>query len=350
MLASLAPSRLGCAQLTYVRSLAFILFAALTLTLHPTRTVAAESIVMKIGTATIGDQQVAWMDFFKTAVERRAKGRIDVQLYPASQLGSTQHEIEGTQFGSIQGWVGAAEFLSGVDPQYQVMSAPGLFSTPQNAQRTLHDPEVYSHYSKLTEGKGLMGIGLFFGDEDAVAMRKPVRSMADFKGSKIRVLAGAIELEYMHQLGATGIPMPLDQVSPALQQGAIDGVLEGITTAAPFKHYSVAKYLTEINQTYYCNIAVISKTWYDALPADLQKVIIQAGKDADGQVLAWDTNNRAAQFKAWTTAGGELIVPAAAQQAEIAAALSKVAPIVFEGKPELLNAYHLLQTAAARNR
>jgi TRAP-type transport system periplasmic protein len=336
--------------MTYARSLASILFIALALALQPHRAAAADPIIMKIGTATINDQQVAWMNFFKQSVERNAKGRIDVQLYPASQLGSTQHEIEGTQFGSIQGWVGAAEFLSGVDPRYQVLSAPGLFSTPQNAQRTLHDPAVFSHYATMAENKGLVGIGLFFGDEDAVAMRKPVRSLADFSGTKIRVLAGAIELEYMHQLGASGVPMPLDQVSPALQQGAIDGVLEGITTAAPFKHYGVAKYLTEINQTYYCDITVISKTWFDALPADLQKIVLQGGKDADNQTLAWDTANRAAQFKAWTSGGGELITFEAPQKAAVNAVLAKVAPAVFAGNAELLATYHLVQSAAARNR
>lgn len=332
-----------------IRRIAFILFVVL-MTGLARGPATADPIVMRLSTATVADQITAWMDFFKKSVDRNSNGRIDVQLYPASQLGSTQHTIEGTQFGSIQGWLGAAEFLSGVDPLYQVLSAPGLFTSPANAQRTLHDPAVYNLFTTMAEGKGLKGIGLWFGDEDAIVMRKPLSSAADLKNAKIRVLSGAIEIQYMRDLGATGIPMPMDQVSPALQQGAIDGTLEGITTAAAFKHFSVAKYFLEIGQTYYVNIAMISKKWFDALPVDLQKVVIQGGRDADGQVLAWDMNNRAQQFKAWTAGGGEIVTLPPTQRAEINASLSKVAGVVFEGKPGLSNTYQLLQAAVARYR
>lgn len=333
----------------FMRFLILGVFAAFTLALHPAPA-SADAIVMKIGNPTVGDQQTAWMGFFKKSVDKNSKGRIDVQLYPNSQLGSTQHMIEGVQFGSIQAWVGATEFLSGIDPRFQVLTTPGVFTSPAAAQKTLHDPAVYNLFSNMAVSKGLKGIGLFFGDEDAIVMRKPVTSVADFKNTKIRVLAGAIEMQYMKELGATGIPMPMDQVAPAIEQGAIDGMLEGITTAAPFKQYGVAKYFVDIGQTYYCNSAVVSTTWFNALPADLQKVIVQGGRDADAQVLAWDLNNRTQQFKAWIAGGGVVVKLTPEQRTELNSALGKVPAAVYDGKPELTSAYEIVKASSAKNR
>src|SRR5690348_2685517 len=89
--------------------------------------------IMKIGTATLNDAQHEWMKRFAAAVDQDSKGRIKVEVYPASQLGSIPREIEQTQFGSIQGWVGPPEFLSGVDMRYEVLSAPGLFKDMAHA-------------------------------------------------------------------------------------------------------------------------------------------------------------------------------------------------------------------------
>ena len=63
------------------------------------------------------------------AVEKDSGGRIKGEIYPASQLGPIPRQIEGVQFGSIQGWMGPPEFLVGVDERYEALSAPGLFSS-----------------------------------------------------------------------------------------------------------------------------------------------------------------------------------------------------------------------------
>jgi TRAP-type C4-dicarboxylate transport system substrate-binding protein len=64
------------------------------------------------------------------------------EVYPASQLGSIPRQIEGTQFGSIQGWIGPPEFLVGVDERYEALSAPGLFASREQDVRVINDPPV----------------------------------------------------------------------------------------------------------------------------------------------------------------------------------------------------------------
>ena len=88
----------------------------------------ANPIVMKLSTATLNDTQHEWLKRFAAAVEKDSGGRIKGEVYPASQLGAIPRQIEGTQFGAIQGWVGPPEFLVGVDERYEALSAPGLFS------------------------------------------------------------------------------------------------------------------------------------------------------------------------------------------------------------------------------
>src|ERR1700726_778118 len=93
-------------------------------------------ITMKLSTATLNDTQHEWLKRFAAAVEKDSGGRIKSEVYPASQIGAIPRQIEGVQFGAIQGWVGPPEFLVGVDERYEVLSSPGLFSSREQYQRT----------------------------------------------------------------------------------------------------------------------------------------------------------------------------------------------------------------------
>lgn len=87
-----------------------------------------KTYVMKLGTATINDAQHEWCKRFVAMVEKDSGGRIKGEIYPASQLGPIPREIEGVQFGAIQGYIGPPEFLVGIDHRYEVLSAPGLIT------------------------------------------------------------------------------------------------------------------------------------------------------------------------------------------------------------------------------
>src|SRR5436305_694675 len=71
----------------------------------------SQAIVMKLSTATLNDTQHEWMKRFAVAIEKNSNGRIRAEIYPASQLGSIPRQIEGTQLGSLQAWIGPPEFL-----------------------------------------------------------------------------------------------------------------------------------------------------------------------------------------------------------------------------------------------
>src|SRR5512135_3752814 len=108
----------------------------------PSGSAASAEYVMKFGTATINETQHQFIIDYKAALEKASGGRIEVQVYPASQLGPIPREIEGVQLGTIQGYIGPVDFFVGVDPRFGVFSTPMLFRDDANAAATIHDPAV----------------------------------------------------------------------------------------------------------------------------------------------------------------------------------------------------------------
>src|SRR5580698_3318282 len=150
---------------------------------------AQTPITMKLSTATVNDTQHEWLKRFAAAVEKDSGGRIKAEIYPASQLGTIPRQIEGTQFGSIQGWTGPPEFLVGVDERYEALSAPGTFTSREQYESTIKDPAVLDMMLALGANKGLIGGGIYPIGPSSIITKKQVQHRSDYSGLKIRVLA-----------------------------------------------------------------------------------------------------------------------------------------------------------------
>ena len=307
-----------------------------------------KTYVMKVTTPTINDGPHLLAKNFAAAVERDSGGRIKGEVYPASQLGSIPRQIEGVQFGAIQAAVIPPEFFVGVDERFEVMAAPGLVNSIEHGQRVAADPAVLKLMLSLGAGKGLHGVGMFIAQPDSLVSKTPIRHLADFQGKKIRIFASDFQSEAMKRLGATPVAMTLGDVLPALQQGAIDGAVAGITVFSAFHYQDAAKYVTEINQPQIFLMLEISQKWYDSLPSDLQKIVDQDGAKETRAInpAALDLFNRARQ--AWTEKGGELISLPADEQAKMMQTLSSVGDDVSKAKPGVRDAYEIVTAAAKR--
>jgi TRAP-type C4-dicarboxylate transport system substrate-binding protein len=114
-------------------------------------------------------------------VEKDSGGRIRGEIYPASQLGAIPREVEGVQFGAIQGYIGPPEFLVGIDQRYEVLSAPGLITDIQHAVRVASDPELQKMMLSFGADKGIHGAALFIAQPSSVIARDPIRRFATSK-------------------------------------------------------------------------------------------------------------------------------------------------------------------------
>jgi TRAP-type C4-dicarboxylate transport system substrate-binding protein len=303
---------------------------------------------MKLGTQTLNDSQHEWMKIFARLVETNGKGQIKVELYPASQLGTGPRMIEGTQFGSIQGFVGPPEFLAGVDSRYEVLGSPGLFKDAAHANRTLQEPEFNKAFLALGANKGLKGVGLFINAPAIFNMRSRPTRLSDLANKKIRVFASAVQMEQIRNLKATPVPMPLGEVLPALQQGTIDGVMSVLPVLAAFRYYDAAKYILETEHAMVSVVTVLSKRWYDQLPKPLQAVIDDAGQQASTQVFPWAVDFIASQRKVWQQNGGEVLRLSQDEHSHLNKLLLPVGAEVSAKKPDEKALYELLTKSAQR--
>jgi TRAP-type transport system periplasmic protein len=306
--------------------------------------------VMKITTPTLNDSEHQFIKNYAAAIERDSGGRIKAQVYPASQLGSIPRQIEGTQFGAIQCAAIPPEFFVGVDERFEMMTAPGLVDSVQQAQRLAADPAVLKLMLGLGANKGLHGVGLFSGTLSSIIARTAIRHLSDLKGKKIRIFASQFQAVAFKRLGATPVAMTLGDVMPALQQGAIDGANAAVAVYTPMHFQDAARFVTETNQPAIFSIIEISRKWYDSLPKDLQQIVDEDATKESVAINPVALKLYQQQRKGWVDGGGELISLPPDEQAEMLKTLASVGDEVSKTKPELSAAYQVMTEAAKRAR
>jgi TRAP-type C4-dicarboxylate transport system substrate-binding protein len=309
-----------------------------------------KTYTMKMTLPTLNDPSYFFAKAYAAALEKDSGGRIKPEIFPASQLGSIPRQIEGTQFGAIQCALIPPEFFVGVDERFELMAAPGLVDSIAHGQRLAADPALLKLMLGLGANKGLHGVALFMNSPSSVIAKAPIRHLADFKGKKIRVLASPFQAQPIARLGATPVAMTLGDVVPAMQQGAIDGAIGGIVVWTPMHFNDAAKYVTETGQPAVYAIVEVSKTWYDSLPADLQKIVDKDAAAEQAAIIptAAEIVNKAR--KGWTDNGGELISLPADEQAELMKIFSGAVADVVKTKPAIADAYKVVTEAAQRTK
>jgi TRAP-type C4-dicarboxylate transport system substrate-binding protein len=318
--------------------------------LAPAAQAQDRTFVMKLSTATLNDTQHEYLKRLAAAVEKDSGGRIKGEVYPASQLGPIPRQIEGVQFGSVQGWMGPPEFLVGVDTRYESLSAPGLFGTPTQAEKVIADPAVQKMLFGLGDAKGLEGIGLLPIGPSSIAVRKEVKTLADIKGMKVRVLASPFQLELIRRMDASPVAMTLADVLPGLQQGTIDAALGVITVWTPFQYQDAAKYVLNNDQPYISSIFVLSKRWMATLPPDLQKIVRDNSTKLNTELVPFVREFFANQTNVWKGRGGQIVEPPAAEKAAVTAKISSIAADLSKDKPDLAAAVKVMFDSAARHK
>ena len=310
---------------------------------------AAADFVMKLGTATMNEGQHQFLKFYKEELEKASGGRIEVQIYPNSQLGPIPREIEGVQLGSIQGYIGPVDFFVGVDPRFGVFSAPMLFRDDANAAATVQSPAIQKAMFDLVAPKRMVGVATMSLGAADYGAKKPIMQLADFSGKKLRINGTELERQKMAKLGATGVGMPLSEVVPALDQGAIDGTISGISVFVAFKMNDLIKTITITNDTYINSIAVVSKAWLDTLPPDLQKMVIDTAVPVQAKTQSWEFDFNKKLEGDWAALGGNVHRFSADDQAKLKTLLAPVADEATKAQPAVHDMLEMVRAAAAKN-
>lgn len=294
------------------------------------------TVTMKVASATINDVIHHWMKTFKATVETRAAGRIKVDLYPASQLGAIPRMVEGAALGTIECFVTATSFLTSLDPRFEIFDVPGLLADNAHAQRVFADAELRPQLLALGGGKGLQGLSIFMHSPQHVVSRKPIRTLADFSGQKVRVLSTPLQIEPLKKLGATPVPMPLSEVMPALQNGAIDGFIAASTVFSALKFYDAAKHQTALSRWPVIVVAATNRNWLARLPPDLRALVQEEAQRAEAAANAFAPADIEAAKKTWAQNGGELIALSGQDDAGFSKVVNDSATAILKQHPAVL--------------
>jgi tripartite ATP-independent transporter DctP family solute receptor len=258
---------------------------------------AQQKTIIKIGWVTPDSPQDPYANgarTFKQAVERQSNGRIEVQLFPNRQLGDEKPMLEGLRFGTLDAAVITNAVVAQIEPAFQVNDLPFLYSSEEQAHKVL-DGKVGQILAKKLEAKGIVSLGYMEGGfRHMINNVRPVSKPDDVKGVKYRVMQNPVYIDMFSALGGSAVPMAWGETFTAVQQGTIDGLEIPIAVIDSSKYNEVTKYLSLTNHTYSMIALLISKKSLDKLPADLQKIVREAGKTALGaQRVAAGANAKA---------------------------------------------------------
>jgi TRAP-type C4-dicarboxylate transport system substrate-binding protein len=310
---------------------------------------AAADFVMKYGAATMNEGQHQFLKFYKEDLEKASGGRIEVQIYPNSQLGPIPREIEGVQLGNIQGYIGPVDFFVGVDPRFGVFSTPMLFKDDANAAATVQNPAIQKAMFDLVAPKRMVGIATLSLGSSNYGAKKPILTLADFAGKKLRINGTELERQKMAKLGASGVGMPLSEVVPALDQGTIDGTISGLSVFVAFKMNDLIKTITVTGDTYINSIAVVSKAWLDTLPPDLQKLVIDTAVSTQAKTQAWEFEFNKKLEGDWAALGGNVQRLSADDLAKMKTLLDPVGDDATKDQPAVHDMLQTVRAAAAKS-
>ena len=237
-------------------------------------------------------------------------GRISVQMYPSMQLGGEKEAIEQAQVGALQLARVSVGALGPVVDELNVFNLPYLFRDTPHMQKVIDGPIGQELLDKVSNNPKAGLIGLCWRDAGARSLydtKKPIRTIADLKGMKFRVMGNPMFVDMMTALGGNGVSMGYDQVFNALQTGVVDGAENNPPSFVFDNHYTVAKYYTLDEHLIVPEMLVMSKKTWDALsPAD-QALVRKFAREAQLEERElWEKYEKAAMDKA-RAAGIEVI-------------------------------------------
>jgi TRAP-type C4-dicarboxylate transport system substrate-binding protein len=306
----------------------------------------AQQFTMKFATQTLNDAQHEYIKVYKAELEKATNNRITVGVYPAAQLGAAPRQTEGLRLGTIEAAIGPPELFVGADPRFQVPALAGLYRDRDHMRRMVTVPEFRKAVFDIGAGRGVVGMSLIAYDMQSFVFKAPVSKVADFGGKRIRVLATEGEQSAIAALGGSAVPMPLPEVLPALQQGTIDGVNSVLGVFVAFRYHDAAANLVDTALWPILSLSLVSKAWFDRLPADLQKAVMEVGARIEPQVAKWQLARIESDTKAWLDRGGKIVKLAPNEQADAVRRVSAAAQGVVAKSAPLKETYDRMKAVA----
>ena len=218
--------------------------------------------------------------FFEQRLEELSAGKIDVQVYPSSQLYKDNAVLKAIRLNSVQMAAPSFSKFGKIVPQLALFDLPFIFRDAKHLH-DVQDGEVGQALKDKVTEKGIVALNYWDNAFKQLSSNKNALTMpADAQGQKFRIMSSKVLEAQFHAVGANPQMMPFSEVYSGLQQGVIDAAENPISNIYTKKFHEVQKYLTVSNHGYLGYLVVMSKKFWNSLPADLQANVTQAMNEA----------------------------------------------------------------------
>ena len=217
---------------------------------------------------------------FAELVAARSGGKITVKEFAASTLGGEQQQFSATQGGVQEMVVLSATVTGAAVKEFTLLDIPFSFARGEQVDTLLQGPFGQALLQRLPD-KGLVGLGFWeAGFRQFTNSRRPIQTVEDLKGLKVRVIPNPMFVESFAALGTNPVPMAFPELYGALESRAMDAQENPFAITLSAKFYEVQKYLSVTNHVYTASPVLVSKRFWDRLSAAEQKILQDAATEA----------------------------------------------------------------------
>jgi len=222
---------------------------------------------------------VAAVRYMSTLLEQKSGGKHRIKVFNKQALGSEKETIDQVKIGALDFTRVNVGPMNGVCPLTQVPTMPFLFNSIAHMRKVLDGP-VGDEILKSCESAGFVGLAFYDSGARSIYAKKPVRTVADAKGLKIRVQQSDLWVALVSAMGANPTPMPYGEVYTGLKTGLIDAAENNIPSFDTAKHVEAVKIYSKTEHSMAPEILVMSKLVWDKLPKAEQDMIRAAAKES----------------------------------------------------------------------
>ncbi|WP_263770485.1 TRAP transporter substrate-binding protein [Propionivibrio soli] len=202
---------------------------------------------------------------FSQIMDKLSGGKTKVKLYPACQLGSETQQIAAVRGGVQDLTIVSSAPVATIIKEFMLFDLPFLFQTEKETDTVL-DGKLGQHMLDLAQSKGMIGLCYWEnGFRQLTNSKRPVATMDDMVGLKVRVMQNPVYLDTFKAMGANAIPMPMPELYSALETKAMDAQENPIANIHANKMHEVQKYLSLTNHAYAPYVVLISKALWEKM-------------------------------------------------------------------------------------
>jgi C4-dicarboxylate-binding protein DctP len=214
---------------------------------------------------------------FEQLAEKYTDGKVDVQVFPNSQLYNDDDVLAAVQQNNVQLAAPATSKVSKLFPEWQVFDLPFAFKDTAAVQRAMESEEIGGKLFTMLTDQDLLGLAMWDnGFKQMTLDEHAVITPEDFKGQKFRVMSSKVLEAQFEAVNANPTPMPFSEVYSALEQGVIDGQENTLSNIYSKKFHEVQKYMTISDHGYLGYAVITNSAFWDGLPDDVRASVEKA--------------------------------------------------------------------------